>query len=245
MNLDRLIAVRNDKNVYRDGRKCLKAFAGTYAKSDLLREAFNQEVLIEAGLNVPQVDSVSKIGDKWMIVSEYIKGKTLSQRIAEEPDRRDEYLAMFTRLHKDVHKRRAPKLFPLEDRLAYMIDQTEVLAPRRDSLFAMIASLAPDDHICHGDFNLSNVLLTDEGTLYIVDCAYAARGSAEFDAAVTYLLTRIRMNDEAAEMYLQLFCGTNRAKRQRVESLVPLAAAMRLYRCYGDEHTRLMRMLDI
>ena len=113
MNLDRLIAVRNDKNVYRDGRKCLKAFAGTYTKSDLLREAFNQEVLIEAGLNVPQVDSVSKIGDKWMIVSEYIRGKSLSQRIAEEPERRDEYLAMFTRLHKDVHKRRAPKLFPL------------------------------------------------------------------------------------------------------------------------------------
>ena len=87
MNLDRLIAVRNDKNVYRDGRKCLKAFAGTYTKSDLLREAFNQEVLIEAGLNVPRVDSVSKIGDKWMIVSEYIRGKSLSQRIAEEPER--------------------------------------------------------------------------------------------------------------------------------------------------------------
>ena len=154
MNLDRLIAVRNDKNVYRDGRKCLKAFAGTYTKSDLLREAFNQEVLIEAGLNVPQVDSVSKIGDKWMIVSEYIRGKSLSQRIAEEPERRFEYLAMFTRLHKDVHKRRAPKLFPLEDRLAYMIGQTEALAPRRDSLYAMIASLAPDEHICHGDFNL-------------------------------------------------------------------------------------------
>ena len=54
--MDRLrCAVRNDKNVYRDGRKCLKAFAGTYTKSDLLREAFNQEVLIEAGLNVPRV----------------------------------------------------------------------------------------------------------------------------------------------------------------------------------------------
>lgn len=245
MNLDRLIAVRNDKNVYRDGRKCLKAFAGTYTKSDLLREAFNQEVLIEAGLNVPQVDSVSKIGDKWMIVSEYIRGKSLSQRIAEEPERRDEYLAMFTRLHKDVHKRRAPKLFPLEDRLAYMIGQTEALAPRRDSLYAMIASLEPDEHICHGDFNLSNVLMTDEGALYIVDCAYAARGSAEFDAAVTYLLTRIRLDEEAAGLYLQLFCGTNRQKRQRVEGLVPLAAAMRLYRCFGDEHARLMRMLDI
>lgn len=245
MNLDRLIAVRNDKNVYRDGRKCIKAFAGTYTKSDLLREAFNQEVLGEAGLRVPVIDSVSKIGDQWMIVSDYIKGKSLAQLIGEEPARRDEYLELFTRLQKDIHKRRAPKLFSLEERLTYMIGQTPCLEPRRDEFYAMIRSLKPDDHICHGDFNLSNVLMTDAGETYIVDCAYAAHGSGEFDAAVTFLLTALRLDREAAEVYLQLFCGGSRARRQRIEALVPLAAAMRLYRCFGDEYGKLMRYLDI
>ncbi len=245
MNLDRLIAVRNDKNVYRDGRKCIKAFAGSYTKSDLLREAFNQEVLLETGLRVPAIDGVSQIGNRWMIVSEYIKGKSLAQLIAEEPTRRDEYLELFTHLQKDVHKRRAPKLFSLEERLTYMIGQTPELTPRRDEFYAAIQALKPDEHICHGDFNLSNVLMTDKGETYIVDCAYAAHGSSEFDAAVTCLLTALRLNREAAEIYLQLFCGGNRVRRQRIEALVPLAAAMRLYRCFGDEHARLMRYLDI
>ena len=42
MKLDRIIAVRNNKTIYRDGDKCIKVFNEDYSKSDILNEALNQ-----------------------------------------------------------------------------------------------------------------------------------------------------------------------------------------------------------
>ena len=42
MKLDRVIAVRNNKTIYRDGEKCVKVFNDNYSKSDVLNEALNQ-----------------------------------------------------------------------------------------------------------------------------------------------------------------------------------------------------------
>ena len=41
MNLDRVIAVRNTKTVYRDGNRCIKVFDDHYSKADVLNEALN------------------------------------------------------------------------------------------------------------------------------------------------------------------------------------------------------------
>ena len=43
MKLDRIIAVRNNKTIYRDGDKCIKVFNEDYSKSDIL--AFSQDFL--------------------------------------------------------------------------------------------------------------------------------------------------------------------------------------------------------
>ena len=42
MKLDRIIAVRNNKTVYRDGELCMKVFDTNYSKADVLNEALNQ-----------------------------------------------------------------------------------------------------------------------------------------------------------------------------------------------------------
>ena len=42
MNLDRILAVRNDKTVYRHGNLCLKVFNSDFSKADVLNEALNQ-----------------------------------------------------------------------------------------------------------------------------------------------------------------------------------------------------------
>lgn len=87
MNFDRIIAVRNDKTVYRDGECCMKVFnADYYSKADVLNEALNQARAEETGLKIPKVLEVVLDGGKLMIVSEYIKGKTLSELMEEEPE---------------------------------------------------------------------------------------------------------------------------------------------------------------
>ena len=92
MKLDRVIAVRNNKTVYRDGDKCIKVFDANYSKADVLNEALNQARIEETGLNIPKVLEVTMVDGKWAIVSEYIKGKTLARLMQEEPEKKDEYL---------------------------------------------------------------------------------------------------------------------------------------------------------
>ena len=55
MSFDKIIAVRTDKTVYRDGDRCLKVFGEEYSKADVLVEALNQARAEEAGLSVPKL----------------------------------------------------------------------------------------------------------------------------------------------------------------------------------------------
>ena len=89
MKLDRIIAVRNKKTIYRDGTQCIKVFNEDYSKSDVFSEALNRTIIEETGLNVPKVLEVTTIDGKWAIVSEYIKGKTLAQLIKEDDEKKD------------------------------------------------------------------------------------------------------------------------------------------------------------
>lgn len=83
MNTDKVIAVRNTKTVYRDGDKVIKVFDEHYSKADILNEALNQARVEETGLNIPKLAEVTKVGGRWAIVMDYIKGKTLAQLMAE------------------------------------------------------------------------------------------------------------------------------------------------------------------
>ena len=72
MKLEKIIAVRTDKTVYRDGDLAVKVFGSHYDKADILNEALNQARVEEIGLNVPRVEEVCKIDGKWAIVTDYI-----------------------------------------------------------------------------------------------------------------------------------------------------------------------------
>ena len=74
MNLDKIIAVRTSKTVYRDGDTVVKVFDEDYRKTDVLNEALNQARVEETGLRIPKVLEVTKVDGKWAIVSEYIEG---------------------------------------------------------------------------------------------------------------------------------------------------------------------------
>ena len=86
MKLDHIIAKRTNKTVYRDGDRVLKVFEPNYSKADILNEALNQARVEETGLNMPRVLEVTTLEDgRWVIVFDYIEGKTLAQLMEENP----------------------------------------------------------------------------------------------------------------------------------------------------------------
>ena len=136
MNFDRIIAVRNDKTVYRDGECCMKVFnADYYSKADVLNEALNQARAEETGLKIPKVLEVVLDGGKLMIVSEYIKGKTLSELMEEEPERKDEYLEKLVDIQLEMHSKTCPLLIKLRDRMSRKINMADLPATKRYDLY--------------------------------------------------------------------------------------------------------------
>ena len=89
MKLDKVIAVRTNKTVYRDGHLAIKVFDSDYSKADVLNEALNQARVEETALNVPRLHEVCTVDGKWAIVSDFIPGKTLARLMEENPDRRE------------------------------------------------------------------------------------------------------------------------------------------------------------
>ena len=245
MNLDRIIAVRNNKTVYRDGDRCLKVFNEGYSKADVLNEALNQARVEETGLLVPKVLEVGIFDGRWAIVSEFIEGKTMAQLMAEQPDKKDELMSRFVDIQLSIHARRAPLLNKLKDKMERKIDGTSLDATTRYELHTRLESMPKHKKVCHGDYNPSNVIITDNGDAYIIDWSHATQGNASADAARTYLLFWLAGDVESAHRYMDLFCRKSDTAKQYVEKWLPIVAASQSVKGKPEERELLMHWVDV
>ncbi|MGN1316512.1 MAG: phosphotransferase family protein [Acutalibacteraceae bacterium] len=236
MKLDRVIAVRNNKTVYRDGDKCVKVFNTDYSKADVLNEALNQARIEETGLNIPKIIEVTMVDGKWAIVSDYIKGKTLQQLMDENEDKKDEYIELLVDLQLEVHSKISPLLNKLKDKMNRKISASELDATTRYDLHTRLEGMPKHNKVCHGDFNPSNIIITDEGKAYILDWSHATQGNASADAARTYLLFWLNGDIEGAKKYLDLFCEKSKTQKQYVQKWMPIVAASQSVK--GNEKER-------
>lgn len=225
MKLDRVLAVRNNKTIYRDGDDCVKVFGNDFAKDDVLAEALNQARVEHTGLNIPKIKAVTMIDGKWAIVSEYIRGKTLDRLMAENPDKKHEYMEMFVDLQIKVQSCTCPLLPKLKDKMSRKISQADLDATTRYDLHTRLEGMPKHNKLCHGDFNPGNIIITDDGTPYILDWSHATQGNASADVARTYLLFWLNGDIDGAEEYLDLFCAKSGTDKQYVQKWMPIVAA--------------------
>ena len=235
MYLDRIIAVRNDKTVYRDDDLCLKVFGEEYSKTHVLSEALNQALAEEAGLNVPKVHQVAALDGKWALISEYIRGKTLAQLIQENPKKKNSYLELLVRLQLGMQAKECPPFPRLRDKLSRKIDASGLPTEVRYELHVRLDGLPEHRRICHGDFEPSNVILFDGEVPFILDWPHAAEGNACFDAAHSYLRFWLNGDIDGAEKYLELYCEKSGSDKKQVLRWMPFAAAARLSKCRAVE----------
>ncbi len=245
MKLDKIIAVRNNKTVYRDGDKCIKVFDEDYSKADILNEALNQARIEETGLNIPKVLEVSVIEGKWAIISEFIDGKTLAQLMEENPDKKDEYLDLFVNIQLSIHRKTHPLLNKIKDKMNRKISLTELDATTRYDLHTRLEGMPKHNKVCHGDFNPSNVIISNDGTPYVIDWSHATQGNASADVARTYLLFCLNGDMEGAKKYLDLFCAKSNTAKQYVQKWMPIVAASQSVKGNEKEREFLLSWVDV
>ena len=241
MKLQKVIAVRTSKTVYRDGDLAIKVFDEDYSKADVLNEALNQARVEVTDLPIPKVIEVTKVNGKWAIVTEFIQGKTLWRLMTENPEKVDEYLERFVDIQLEIQSKRVPMLNTIFEKMHRKITLSGLDATTRYELHTRLESMPKHKKVCHGDFNPSNIIVSTDDVAYIIDWAHVTQGNSSADAARTYLLFRLEGEDELAEKYLKLFCDKGDTAKQSVQKWLPIVAASQLVKEKPEQKEFLLR----
>ena len=206
-NLDNEIAKRPTKNVYRDNDSTIKLFVENYSKASILNEALNQ-ARVEEGtdINIAKLKEITKIDNRWALVSEHIEGISLQELMDKNPEKIDEYLDLLVKIQLEVLSKQVPMLNPIKDKYKRKITQSNLISDNtKYELLQRLAGMKDHTKLCHGDFEPGNIILKEDGTHFIIDWAHVTGGNASADAARTFLIFSMQGKKDLAEKYLDVF----------------------------------------
>ena len=97
------------------------------------------------------------------------------------------------------------------------ISQADLDATTRYDLHTRLEGMPKHNKVCHGDFRPSNVIISEDGTPYVIDWSHATQGNASADAARTYLCFWLKGDLEVlrAQRHRQALCAKVDAHRGR------------------------------
>lgn len=243
--LEKIITVRTAKTIYRDGDKVIKLMGEEYSAPNVMSEALNLAAVSETGLKVPNLVEVTKINGKWAIVWEYVEGTPLDRLMEKNKDKAQKYLDRFVDIQLDMHKYSADWLPLLTEKMERKIKASELDATCRYELLGRLAGMPKNTNLCHGDFNPSNIVITEKDEAYIIDWSHAAQGNSLADAAHTYLLFWLAGNISMADKYLSLFCEKSDTPKRYVQKWVSIVAASRLRGAREQEKEFLLNWANV
>lgn len=242
-----VLAKRKTKTVYKEGKSTIKLFVENYSKANILNEALNQARVEECtDLNIPRLEQVTKIGNRWALVSEFVEGVSMEKLIAENPEKEDEYLEKFVDIQLEILSKKVPMLNRIKDKFKRKLNDTTLINDNtKYELMHRLEGMKDHTKLCHGDFNPSNVLLTPEGTWCVIDWAHATQGNASADAARTYLIFCMEEKVELAEKYLKLFAKKSKIDVSNIQRWLPIVAATQLTKGNEEEQEFLNKWIDV
>ena len=246
-NLDNVIARRETKEVYKDGGNTIKLFMENYSKANILNEALNQ-ARVEEGtdLRIPKLVAVTKIENRWALVSEHIEGTPLDVLMREHPEKQDEYLNLFVDTQLNILSKRVPLLTPIKDKFRRKLSEaTNIDDNVKYDLMHRLEGMKNHRKLCHGDYNPSNVIVMENGEVCVIDWSHVTQGNASADAARTFLLFSMNGETELAEKYLQLFSVKSEIPVNHLQRWIPIVAATQMTKGKPEEQDFLRKWIEV
>lgn len=246
-NLNNPIATRPTKTVYRDGNNTIKLFVENYSKANILNEALNQ-ARVEEGtdLYIPKLVEVTTIDNRWALVTEHIDGTPLDELMDKNPDKLDEYLDMFVNIQLTVLSKSVPLLSRLKDKFRRKLEETNLISDSvKYELLQRLSGMKDHTKLCHGDFNPSNIIITNDGKYHIIDWAHATQGNASADVARTYLIFSMQGKTDIADKYLDKFALVSGIEKRNILRWIPIVAGTQLTKGIESEQEFLHKWIDV
>ncbi len=247
LNLDNPIVERKTKTVYKDGDKTIKLFVENYSKADILNEALNQARVEEGtNLSIPKLIEVSKIDNRWALVSEHIEGTPLDKLMEENPEKESEYLNKFVDIQLDILGNTVSLLNRIKEKYTRKInDAKNINDNARYELLQRLDGMKNHTKLCHGDYNPSNVIIREDGSYAVIDWAHVTQGNASADAAKTFLFFSMDGKTELAEKYLNLFSEKSGIQVSNIQRWIPIVAASQMSKATEEEEAFLSKWIDV
>lgn len=245
MEFEEIIGKRSNKTIYKNGKQTIKVFNEDFSKADILNEALNLARVEETGLKICNLKEVKMIEGKWALVLDYIEGESLAELMEKHPEKEDEYLNLFVELQMEVHSKRCPLLNKIKDKMIRKMKEADISEDIRYNLLSRLEGMPTHEKVCHGDFNPSNIIVTPEGELFIIDWSHVTQGNASADVARTYLLFNLNGKKELAEKYLNLFCEKSNTEKKYIQKWMPIVAASQSVKGKKEEREFLLNWANI
>ena len=188
---------------------------------------------------------VTKIENRWALVTEFIEGTPLDVLMREHPEKEDEYLNLFIDIQLEIMSKKVPTLNRLKDKYRRKLAEADIDDTTRYELLQRLEGTKNHDKLCHGDFNPSNVIINENGEYSIIDWAHATQGNASADVAKTFLLFSLNGQTELAEKYLNLFTEKSGLEKRGIQRWVPIVAAVQLKKGGAENKEFLEKWIDV
>lgn len=245
MDLGSPIAKGNTAKIYLQEDRIIKVFNNNLPPSESLYEANKQKIAYSCGLLVPKILDVIEVDGKQAIIMEYINGRTIGDLLTENMNQAEYYMNISIDVQRKIHMVVAPdSLESMTVKLRRQIELAPQLnAKQKNALLKKLESMTYEKRLCHGDFHVFNLILSDD-KVTIIDWVDSSAGDIRADVYRTYLLYT-QFSEEIAELYLLLSCEKSGLLKEEIFQWAPIIAAARLSEnVSSEESNRLMEIIN-
>jgi aminoglycoside phosphotransferase (APT) family kinase protein len=169
---------------------------------------------------------------------EYSNGRTIGDILSENMDQAEHFMGVSVDIQRKIHRVVADSLEPMIEKLRRQIKMTTNLKERHKYLLIQkLESMTFENRLCHGDFHLFNLIISDNGQVTIIDWVDSSVGDIRADIYRTYLLYS-QFSVELAEMYLRLYLEKSCLSKEEVFQWAPIIAGARLSEVVSSEESQ-------
>ena len=166
--------------------------------------------------------------------------------MTQNPEKMDEYLDLFVKLQIEVLNCKVPLLRRIKDKFKMKItDALNIDEATKYELLQRLEGMKNHTKLCHGDFNPSNIIVKDNGEIYIIDWSHATQGNASADVARTFLIFSIQGKSDVAEKYLDMFSKQSGIDKKNIQRWIPIVSASQMTKGKEEEQEFLKKWTNI
>ena len=246
MNLNAPIAIGNTAKIYLSEDRIIKVFNDYLPDTESLYEANKQRFAYSKGLPVPRVFDVTSINGKQAIIMEYIQGRTIGDLLSENMERAEHYMNVSIDIQQKIHTIAAvDSLEPMSEKLRRQIESAPNLDEKHKLyLIQKLDSIPFENRLCHGDFHLFNLIISEQNKVTTIDWVDSSAGDIRADIYRTYLLYS-QLSVKLADMYLRMYLEKSRMSKEEIFQWAPIIAGARLSENVSSESSeRLMNIIN-